>query len=287
MRDARVADREREAVQRGAQLARDRVGGAARRRRRRPPARARGSGPPCRSAACRSPAIEPGAAARAARSAATSTRTRQSSSAGAKWCARTTITAAPLSSSTPSSAARATMSPRSVTWRCSTARRNASCAASDARSGARTRSTSDAISVVTSRSSAAGGSPAAAAQPQPPDDRVADAQLVRRDAGRVGHQRALVGGRARRDREHGARAVDQHERGVERPAGRADDLGQPVAGLDRVGDRAERAEVQRRRSPRTRSWRRILGARHRQSSSKYQRKPPPSITPASTNAAST
>ena len=143
------------------------------------------------------------------------------------------------------------MSPRSVTSRRSTARRNASCAASEARSGARTRSTSDAISVVTSRSSAGDGSPERAAQPQPADDRVADAQLVRRDAGRVGHQRALVGGRAGGDREHGARAVDQHEGGVERARRGADDLRQPVAGLDRVGDRAERAEVERRRSRRT------------------------------------
>src|SRR4051812_11179418 len=105
------------------------------------------------------PASEPGALARAARSAAASTRARQSSSAGAKWCARTTTTAPPAPRSAPSSAPRATMSPRSVTSRRRTAPRNAVDAASDARLGARRRSTSDAISVVTSRSSAGDGSP--------------------------------------------------------------------------------------------------------------------------------
>src|SRR5262245_8578524 len=50
------------------------------------------------------------------------------------------------------------MSRRSVTSRWITARRNAACAASDARSGARSRSTSDAISVHTRRSTVAGGS---------------------------------------------------------------------------------------------------------------------------------
>ena len=132
-----------------------------------------------------------------------------------------------------------------MTSRPSTASRNAACAASEARSGARTRSTSEAISVVTTRRSA-GRVARAPAQPQPADDRVADPQLVRRDAGGVGHQRPLVGRRARGDREHGARAVDQHERGVERARGGADDLGQPEPGLDRVGDRGERIEVDRR-----------------------------------------
>ena len=137
------------------------------------------------------------------------------------------------------------MSPRSVTWRCSTARRNASWAASDARSGARSRSTSEAISVVTSRSSAGRRLARAAAQAQPADDRVADAQLVGADAGRVGHQRALVRRRARGDRQHGAGAVDQDERGVERARRGAHHLGQPVARFDRVRDRGERVEIER------------------------------------------
>ena len=85
----------------------------------------------------------------------------------------------------------------------------------------------------------------AAAQAQPADDGVADPQLVRLDAGRVRHQRALVGRGARRDGEDGAGAVDQDERGVERAGGRADDLGQSVARLHRVGDRPERREVHR------------------------------------------
>ena len=63
----------------------------------------------------------------------------------------------------------------------------------------------------------------------------------------VAHQRALVGGRARGDREHGARAVDQDERRVEGTGGGADDLGEPEAGLHRVRHRPERAEVGQRR----------------------------------------
>ena len=88
---------------------------------------------------------------------------------------------------------------------------------------------------------------AAGAQAQPADDRVADAQLVRLDALGVAHQRALVGGRARGDREHGARAVDQDERRVEGAGGGADDLGKPEAGLDRIRHRPERSEVGQRR----------------------------------------
>ena len=84
------------------------------------------------------------------------------------------------------------------------------------------------------------------AQPQAPDHLVADPQLVRGHAGHVGHQRALVGGRARRDGQHGARRIHQHQRRLERPRGRADDLGQPHARLDGVGDRLERIEVDRR-----------------------------------------
>jgi hypothetical protein len=51
------------------------------------------------------------------------------------------------------------MSPRSVTLRRMIAATNAAWAASEARSGARRRSTSEAISVVTTRRNAAGGSP--------------------------------------------------------------------------------------------------------------------------------
>ena len=69
----------------------------------------------------------------------------------------------------------------------------------------------------------------AAAQPQAPDDRVADPQLVRADAGGVGHQRALVRGGPRGDRQHRAGAVDQHQRGVERARRGADHFGQAAA----------------------------------------------------------
>ena len=132
------------------------------------------------------------------------------------------------------------MSPRSVTVRWSTARRKPSCAASEARSGR-----ADALDL---RGDQRGDEPQqrrrglarAAAHAQPADGRVADAQLVGPDAARVGHQRAFVRGRARRDREHGAGAVDQDQRRVERSCGRTDHVGQASAGLDGVGDRSER-----------------------------------------------
>ncbi len=88
---------------------------------------------------------------------------------------------------------------------------------------------------------------AARAHAQAADDRVAHAQLVRLDALGVAHQRALVGRRARGDREHGARAIDQHQRRVERTRSRPDDFREPEAGLHRVRHRTERAEVGQRR----------------------------------------
>ena len=87
----------------------------------------------------------------------------------------------------------------------------------------------------------------APAQPQPADDVVADAQLVRRDARGVGHQRALVGARARGDREHAARAIDQDQGGIQRASRGAHDLGEPETALDRLRDGVERAEVRRGR----------------------------------------
>ena len=87
----------------------------------------------------------------------------------------------------------------------------------------------------------------APAQPQLADDRVGDAQLDALDAVRLAQQRALLGGRARGDGEHDARAVDQHEARVERPRGGAHDLRQAGAGRDRLGDRLERPQVRRRR----------------------------------------
>ena len=92
-----------------------------------------------------------------------------------------------------------------------------------------------------------GGAAAARAQAQAADDRVAHAQLVRLHALGVAHQRALVRRRARGDREHGARAIDQHQRRIERTRRRPDDFGEPETGLHRVRHRTERAEVGQRR----------------------------------------
>ena len=87
--------------------------------------------------------------------------------------------------------------------------------------------------------------PAIRARPhaQRADALVGHAQVERLDPGPAGGQRALVGGRAGGDGEHGAGAVGEHEARVERARGGADHLRQPGARLDRVGDR-----VQRRRS---------------------------------------
>ena len=102
--------------------------------------------------------------------------------------------------------------------------------------------------MVITRSSAGGGSsPERAAQAQAADRLVADAQLVRLDAGRVGHQRALVGARARGDREHAARAIDEDQGGVQRASRGAHDLGEPETALDGLRDGLEGAEVRRGR----------------------------------------
>jgi len=87
----------------------------------------------------------------------------------------------------------------------------------------------------------------ARAQAQPADDRVAHAQLMRLDALGIAHQRALIGRRARGDREHGARSVDQHQGRVERAGCGPDDFRQPQTGLHRVRHRTQRAEVRQGR----------------------------------------
>ena len=263
-------------MQRRLELARDRLGGAARRRRRRPPGASTTTWPAVSSATL----VERGdrARRRRARGALGGGEHAQRASrprSGAKWCARTTITAAPSLEVDAELGARARRCRRGRSrWRCSTARRNASCAASEARSGARTRSTSEAISVVTSRSSAGGGlapsGRAAAAGRRPRRRRAARACST---PARVGHQRALVGGRARGDGQHGARAVDQDQGRVERARRGAHDLGQARARLDGVGDRLERAEIERRRARRVADMRpdSRRGSPRLSSSSKYQR----------------
>ena len=86
------------------------------------------------------------------------------------------------------------MSPRSVTLRWKSAVRKAAWAASEARSGARRRSTSQAIIVVAIRRIAADGAAAARPHAQAADDRVTDAQLVRLDpsASRISERSSAV-----------------------------------------------------------------------------------------------
>ena len=132
----------------------------------------------------------------------------------------------------------------------------------------------------------------AAAHPQLADRGLGDLELDRRDVVGVAHQRALVGGRARGDGEHRRRAVDQDQAGVERAGGGAEDLGQAGAGLDRVGDRRERAEVGARARPRAAAlgaFRQLARprARVRRAAATRARSARPSRTPMPTSAAST
>ncbi len=59
--------------------------------------------------------------------------------------------------------------------------------------------------------------------------------------------KALVGRRARRDRQYRAAAVEQHEAGVERARRGAHDVRQPGARFDRLGDRVQRRKIERDR----------------------------------------
>ena len=102
-------------------------------------------------------AIAPPATERAARRARASRRRRQSSSVATRGWARAMSTVAPEDRSLPSSLPRASRSSGCSICPASTARRNVSAASSEARSGARTRSTSEAMSVVTRRSSEPSG----------------------------------------------------------------------------------------------------------------------------------
>ena len=144
------------AGQRRGELARERCGGAREQRRLRRPGTTALTW--ARSPASASSAIEPGADERRARSETISTRARQSPACAARGAARAKITPAPPSSPLPSSAARATMSPRSVTSRASNARTSSPAASSLAHSGARERSSSNASSVETIRISVGDGS---------------------------------------------------------------------------------------------------------------------------------
>ena len=138
------------------------------------------------------------------------------------------------------------MLPRSVTSRRSTARRNAACAASDARSGARRRSTSEAMSVATTRSSAGDGLGRAAAQAQP-----ADGARPRRAARRVStpgapaiSARSSAEERAATARTALERSMTTSDASSARAAARTTS-GSPQARLDGVRDRLERPRSDR------------------------------------------
>ena len=91
----------------------------------------------------------------------------------------------------------------------------------------------------------------ARAQAQRADVDVADAQLDALHAGGAREQRLLVRGRARRDGERLARAVEHDDARVEHARGGAHDGGQPGPGLDGRSDLVEGGEVQRVRHERT------------------------------------
>ena len=282
-RDARVAEREREArAGRPGARARPRRPPAARRPRRSPgaststwPALSCGGS----SIAAIEPATRRAPPARRRRAPARASRPRRARDGAPA----TTITAAPSWTSTPSSPARATMSPRSVTLRCRTARRNA---------GLR-------------------GLGRALGRAQPlhlgGDQRRDDAQQRRRRDRRRG--RAAAAGRrprrrraarapqrpprrssarARPPRTAAATASTALERSIRtsdassaRAAARTTS-GRPAPGLDGVGDRPERAEVDAALG--------VCGAARGMppyNSSKYQRNAPPSSSPAPAKAAST
>ena len=168
---------------------------------------------PGRRSRSESTATADGAAARAARAAIARRRVRQPSCAGACGCACATSIEPPRSSSrSPTSRACGDeLVARGQLARPSSDATNAAAASSEARSGARTRSTSDAISVLTSRTSPGDGVPRARSR-SCADLGVADAQRDRLDAGSVAEQRLLVGRRARRDRERLAAAIDARRR---------------------------------------------------------------------------
>ena len=179
--------------------------------------------------------------ARAPRSATARTRARQPSSVGAWGRARATIMLAPSATSSESSRARASSSSRSVSSRASSARRKSAAAVSAARSGARTRSTSEAIIVTSSRRIEALGSVRARMCSEPTTASATRSGSAHAVAAR--EQRALLGGRARGDREGRAPRVGHREARVERLRRRAHDLRQSGAGLDRLGDRVQGGEL--------------------------------------------
>ncbi len=122
---------------------------------------------------------DPELTARSARSATVITRSRHSPVCAVCGVALAITAPAPGSSSAPSSAARARMSPRSVTLREVTARTNSPAASSDAQSGARERSSSSATSVMTIRSSIGSGVSLARPVAQLAHDRIGHTQVGR------------------------------------------------------------------------------------------------------------
>ena len=251
VRDARVADREGEAVQAGGELARDRLGHAAddrllgggqqhgdglrwARRAARRASRGRSSARRARRRRARGRASRP----RRARSGARARRRRRR----------------PAPRSSPSSAPRATMSPRSVTSRRMTAARKRGL-------GGLRRAVGRAQALdlggdqrgddAQERGRRLAGP---AAQPQPADHRVADPQLVHGHPGRVGHQRPLVGSwsaRRRPARSSSGRSARARRRGRARRHGR------PPAARGRTRPHRRWPRASRGRPPRGR----VLGRR--------------------------
>ena len=132
----------------------------------------------------------------------------------------------------------------------STAETKTAIASSEARSGARTRSTSEAISVLTRRIRPCAGA-ARERRRSAPDLDVADAQLDRLHAGGAREQGLLVRGeRAATATAWPARSKTTTLASSTR-AGRAHDGGQPGPRLDGRSDLVEGGEVQRVRHERT------------------------------------
>ena len=167
---------------------------------------------------------------------------------GLRAWARTTATLAPADRSVPSSLPRATRSSRSSISRASTARwKLVGGLLGGALGGA------DALDL---------GGDQRRHQPQqrpvgvrsrvrirswPTGDSATRSSIVVTSSASRISERSSAGERAATASTAG-RAVDQDEAGVQRPRGRAQDLRQPGAGLDGIGDRGERPQVRGARS---------------------------------------
>jgi len=200
-------------------------------------------------------AIEPGAIDRAPRPATASRRWRQSSSAGGARmgahdddAAAAREVGAELLARAPAGQSRFSICTaqdgRAETWSPPLPRR--------AREPA-PRSTSDAISVLTSRSSEASGGSSRRRIRSCPTGTSATRSSIVGHVGGVAHQRALIGRRARGGSEHGARAVDQDQARVDAlRAAAAKDLGYspaPASTASVIAASEARVRLRRTRGP--------------------------------------